>query len=97
MGSGHVVYSQKNRQEGKANHAENPKIFAPAVSLCDPRSRALDVICLYAGHKRAEKDRQEALKTAGDGDSSAKPSSAPYVPPGPDSRTDSMEERQKTA
>ena len=32
MGSGHVVYSQKNRQEGKANHAENPKIFAPAMN-----------------------------------------------------------------
>ncbi len=31
------------------------------------------VICLYAGHKRAEKDRQEALKTVEGGDSSAKP------------------------
>lgn len=53
MGSGHVVYSQKNRQEGKANHAENPKIFAPAVSLCDPGGGALDVLCLYAGHKKS--------------------------------------------
>ena len=70
--------------------------FLLRLCLCVTLAAGLWMSFVYMRDtKRAEKDRQEALKTAGDGDSSAKPSSAPYVPPGPDSRTDSMEERQK--
>ncbi len=70
--------------------------FLLRLCLCVTLAAGLWMSFVYMRDtKRAEKDRQEALKTVEGGDSSAKPSSAPYVPPGPDSRTDSMEERQK--
>lgn len=68
--------------------------FLLRLCLCVTLAAGLWMSFVYMRDtKRAEKDRQEALKTVEGGDSSAKPSSAPYVPPGPDSEEEAQKDR----